>query len=115
MTQRLVKSAQESLPKMTIAPVLYLRGTVSVPGASRRANGVNLIGVDEQFWKLATVPNSPGTGLAMNRALAEALQVKAGETVIARFEKPSLISRDAPLSGESDQTAVLNASLSPRS
>ncbi len=108
---RLATQAQQDLPAATVAPVLYLQGTVSVGGGGQRANGVNLYGVTEAFWKLGLQPAPPVAGVSMNQALAARLQVKPGDALIARFEKPSLISRDAPLSGESDQTAVLNASL----
>ncbi len=111
LAMRSVQAAQSRLPAATVAPVLILKGTVSLSGGALRANGVNLIGVDNTFWKLATAPGSAPTGLAVNQALAQTLQLHGGETLIARFEKPSLVSRDAPLSGESDQTAVINAPL----
>ena len=111
VSTRVATSLQGKLPAAKIAPVLFLKGTVSVPGGAQRANGVNLIGVEESFWKLATAPRPAPAGLAVNEALAALLHLQGGETLIARFEKPSLISRDAPLSGESDQTAVLNAPL----
>ena len=108
---RLAIKAQEEMPAATVAPVLYLQGTVAVGGGGQRANGVNIYGVTDAFWKLALRPSVAPAGVAMNEALAARLQVKSGDSMIARFEKPSLISRDAPLSGESDQTAVLNLTL----
>lgn len=110
ISMRLAEAARKDLPHATIAPVLYLKGTVSIPGGGKRVNGVNLIGIDADFWKLSNAP-SPIEGIAANQALVSALGIKPGDSIIARFEKPSLISRDAPLSGESDQTAVLNGSL----
>ncbi len=89
-------------------PVLLLQGTVSVPGEGRRANGVNVYGVGEAFWGFGSAGKAEaGAGLGVNRALAQVLGLGAGAEVIVRFEKPSLISRDAPLSGETDQTVSL--------
>ncbi|MES2705275.1 MAG: ABC transporter permease [Verrucomicrobiota bacterium] len=91
-------------------PVLLVQGTVSVPGDSQRANGVNVFGVRDDFWALGQsggVPKMDG-GLVINGPLAKALGgTAAGAEVIVRFEKPSLISRDAPLSGETDLTVTL--------
>ena len=80
-------------------PVLLVQGTVSVPGDGRRANGVNIFGVRDDFWTLGSGPAAGGTGgLILNEALTKALGLDgAGKAeVIVRFEKPSLISRDAP-------------------
>jgi putative ABC transport system permease protein len=106
-----VANAQKASPNAIFAPVLFLSGTVSIPGGGKRANQVNLIGVEDTFWKLAHAPSPAPQGWAINQALAAQLQVKAGDSLLVRFEKPSLISRDAPLSGESDQTSVLNGAL----
>ena len=46
----------------------------------------------------------------LNPALAAALGHSArGEPLVIRMEKPSVLSKDAPLSGEADQTATLRA------
>ena len=91
-------------------PVLLMQGTVSVPGDGRRANGVNVYGVRDDFWGLGKAAvGAPAADLVMNEALAAQLKLDGGARteVIIRFEKPSLISRDAPLSGETDQTVTL--------
>ncbi len=92
-------------------PVLLVQGTVSVPGDGRRANGVNIFGVRDDFWGLGGLAGAGLAGLAINEALAKALGLGldggAKPEVIVRFEKPSLISRDAPLSGETDLTVTL--------
>lgn len=86
---------------MESQPVLLQQATVIAQGGTRRVNAVNLYGVRDGY------PFSRQKGTAMNRSLANALSAEAGSTLIIRFEKPGLISRDAPLSGESDQTATL--------
>ncbi len=115
-------------------PVLLVQGTVSVPGEGKRANGVNVYGVRDDFWGLGSAggAGAMGEGVAVNGALARVLGLSVGAgkvgvamtgadardgregsalaenpEVIVRFEKPSLISRDAPLSGETDLTVTL--------
>ena len=100
------------------APVLLVQGTVSVPGEGKRANGVNVYGVRDDFWTLGAGGGAAvmGEGIVINTALARFLKIpeqasSAKPEVIVRFEKPSLISRDAPLSGETDLTVTLRGAV----
>ena len=93
-----------------VVPALLLTATVTEPEGRQRAVNVNLFGVPESFWQLAPEawPQSAGAA-AVSRPLAAALGLTGhaqGREVIVRFEKPSLLSRDAPLSGESDLTVT---------
>ena len=93
------------------APVLLLRGSVTTPDGSGRVNQAQVLGVDERFWKLAPashVPAELGEPTAwVNERLASQLSLKAGDTLIVRVEKPTLFSRDAPLSGDEEQVVAL--------
>ncbi len=92
------------------APLILLRGSVSESTGKSRANAVQVLGVDESFFKLSPEGNSvtlPKDSLALNESLARRLGVKIGDTVLVRLEKPSAISRDAPLSGEANQDITL--------
>jgi ABC-type antimicrobial peptide transport system permease subunit len=92
--------------KSLAAAVLELPGMAVSEDGTARANHVQILGVDGKFWQLAN--QSPGLGdlsaddLALNDALATQLRVKAGDTVLLRIEKPSLLSRDAPISPQED-------------
>ena len=91
-------------------PLIMVRGTVALADGTRRVGGVNVIGVTEEFWSLARVPlrPAPAVGLsAMNDGLARELGAAADDPLVVRVEKPSPLSKDAPLSGEADQTATL--------
>ena len=102
-----------------VAPVALLRGTATAgqrpdgTGGDARANRVQVLGVTDAFWKLgaATAPKladeSSGEGVALNDHLARALGLKVGDEVILRVDKPSLLSRDAPLSTIEDATVTL--------
>lgn len=104
-----------------VAPVVITRGTVSLPDGSNSVANVQVLGVNESFWKLAPVPeNTPSGGEAEKNGFSEwgtnffyanerlSLQLKAPDQsrLILRIEEPSLFSRDAPLSGERDNKFV---------
>jgi len=73
------------------APVLQLLGTAVTADSSARANRVQVLGVDERFWKLGN--QSPSFNLpspdevVLNERLAKQLNAKVGETV--RFKAPA--------------------------
>jgi putative ABC transport system permease protein len=88
------------------AAILFLPGTASNPDASARANHVQILGVDERFWSLAPSPsNLKIDGVFVNAALAEQLRIKAGDSIVLRIHKPSLVSGEAPISPR-EQTSV---------
>jgi ABC-type lipoprotein release transport system permease subunit len=86
--------------------VLQLPGTVALPDDSARANQVQVLGVDTNFFALARQPASldltqPDTVL-LNAPLAAQLQVKIGDAIVLHVKKPSLLSEEAPLSPQQD-------------
>jgi putative ABC transport system permease protein len=88
-----------------VAPVLLIAGNASKPDGSARLNRVQVLGVDDRFWELSQRADRrelrPGDA-AVSRVLADRMGLALGETLIVRMEKPSLFSRDAPLSGEEE-------------
>jgi len=91
------------------AAVLQTTGTVSTPDGSVRVNAVQVVGVDDSFWKLASVP-PPGLergDLAINQPLAKRLGLGPGGRIVLSVEPPGDLSRDAPLSGSSNQPEKL--------
>jgi ABC-type lipoprotein release transport system permease subunit len=90
-------------------PVLLTAGTVATPDGSARANGVQVLGVPDGFWALAPRPPAPlGRGeMALNAALARRLGISPGDRVVLGVEAPGALSRDAPLSGSSNQPEKL--------
>ncbi len=97
----------------TVAPILQVQGTVATRGGSSRANAVQIVGVDESFWKLGRDDSFSleGDFFAINDILASRLGVKEGDTLISRVEIPGELSKDAPLSGESEQTKPFTESI----
>lgn len=93
-----------------LAPVLQVEGTVTIRGGAKRSNRVQIIGVDSRFWKLSEdgdilgSAKTDGDWMAVNDILANRLDLEVGQPLICRVEIPGELSRDAPLSGEAEQT-----------
>ena len=93
-----------------IAPVILLRGSAARPDGRARANEVQVVGVEDRFWKLGGAGNplaaAAADDVAVSARLAERLGLRAGDRLVVRVEPPALISRDAPLSGRSDASVA---------
>jgi putative ABC transport system permease protein len=97
-----------------VAPILQIEGTAASREGGRRVNRIQIVGVDERFWKLSLGGTAPegfddDRFIAINRPLADRIGAKAGDTLIVRLEVPGALSKDAPLSGESEQTTPFTA------
>jgi len=107
---RFFRTALASSVGPDAAPVLMLRASIARADGAARVNTIQLLGVDDHFWKLSQAGQPvelPKDGIVLNERLAQQLDAKAGDTLIARVEKPGVFSRDAPLSGdESDVVAI---------
>jgi putative ABC transport system permease protein len=88
------------------APVLYVRGMIADGNDKRRANRIDVLGVDERFFTVGAAQNPFGNdnkqGVVLNEQLAARLKVAVGDEVLLRIEKPSVMSRDLPVSPDSD-------------
>ena len=98
-----------------IAPLLATEGSVTLPDGSKRTNRVQVLGVESRFWQLSprgrAQKPSEGPDVALNRTLAARLGVEVGDALILRCEKPGDLSRDAPLSGESDAVVAFRGTV----
>jgi ABC-type lipoprotein release transport system permease subunit len=98
------------------AAVLQLPGTAATPDDSARANHVQILGVDAHFWAMAQEPppfaEIPADSVVLNTALARQLRVKAGDAVVLRVQKPSLLSLEAPISPQEDVSTGLRVRVS---
>ena len=108
----------DNLPRA--AAVLQLPGTASAQDASARANNVQILGVGRKFWRMAdqspmmNIEADKNMGfdvslgcVALNDALARQLHAKKGDTILLRVQKPSLLSRDAPISPQEDLSQAM--------
>ncbi len=89
-----------------VAPVLQLRGLIANGNGTRRANRIEVLGVDERFYRIGAEANPFGgdwsEGIVLNEPLAERLGVGVGDEVVLRIGKPGLMPRDVPLTPDSD-------------
>ncbi len=88
-----------------VAPLLQLRGLIANGDGSKRANRIEVLGIDGRFFEIGTTQNpfgdSPNQAIVLNKPLAAKLGVGVGDEVVLRIEKPSLMPRDVPLTPDS--------------
>ncbi|MGB2861798.1 MAG: ABC transporter permease, partial [Sedimentisphaerales bacterium] len=88
------------------APLLLVRGMIADGSDKRRANRIEVLGVDERFFTIGEgknpFENDRKQGVVLNEQLAARLKVAVGDEVLLRIEKPSVMSRDLPVSPDSD-------------
>jgi len=97
------------------APLMLLHGTAATSEGLSRANSINVIGVDDRFWKTATagarIAISEG-GALLNQALARQLKPSEGEMIVLRVPKPSALSRESAITPRSDASIVFRVRVS---
>ncbi|MCP9495289.1 MAG: ABC transporter permease [Pyrinomonadaceae bacterium MAG19_C2-C3] len=75
--------------------LIALDGSVTHEESGRRANSVQVYGVDERFWKFHERTDEAvvlgGRDVAVGENLADELGIRAGDSVLLRIEKPSVI------------------------
>lgn len=91
-----------------VAPALMAGGVARSHGGQRQASGVQIVGVDERFWDLASggAAGVGDGGVLLNRRLAEKLGASAGDDIVLRLPRPSLLPAEAPLSMAEDSLAL---------
>jgi putative ABC transport system permease protein len=93
------------------APIVQVAGTASRSDGEARANKVQVIGIDERLSEVArrhpTFGSGAGDSVILNTALASHLRVKPGDSVLLRVQKPSLLSREAPITPQQDSAVAL--------
>ncbi|NLT72409.1 MAG: FtsX-like permease family protein [Verrucomicrobiaceae bacterium] len=97
-----------------VAPVLQITGTALNRDDDRRVNRVQILGVDDRFWELSNKGVAPEgfedeRWIAINAPLAHRVGAEPQDTLIVRVEIPGALSKDAPLSGESEQATPFSA------
>ena len=96
--------------KSDTVPAIMAIGSTASSNGQVRVNGTQVLGVGPGFWKLSTsgkVIELAQGQIALNEPLARKLEAKLGDTVLVRLERPSAISRDAPLSGSTNEDVSL--------
>src|SRR5438552_4720425 len=95
--RRATGNRQREYDPLIVLPALRLPASASAGNGAWRANRVQLLGISEDIWKLGGGPeltNLATDEVALNQALADQLQAKAGDTVLLRVRKPTALSQD---------------------
>lgn len=108
----LAKDIKEDL-NTSVAAVFQTQGMAVQPETNDRINNVQVLGVDQDFWKLS---NGESLELATGEAavsfnLAEKLNLKVGDDFLVRIQKESLIPANAPFVSDEDQTLALRVNI----
>ncbi len=101
---------EELARKTGSVPLALASGSVSAATGTARVNAAQVLSVDDTFWNLSPsgkklIINSGE--VLLNESMANKLQAKVGDSVIVRIEKPSALSRDAPMSGSTNSDIAL--------
>lgn len=93
------------------AAVVHRLGIATTGDGRARANGVNLLGVDEAYWELAPgaadLPQLADGDAFINERLAQQLNVQTGDRIVIRVEQPGTLPRDMPLASDEDVAVAL--------
>jgi putative ABC transport system permease protein len=95
--------------EICLAPVLQFRGIGVNTEGSARANNIQILGVDERFWRLgsATKYEIGSDDAVINTALASKLGLKSGDVLLVRIAKPSALPADVPLTSDRNATVAI--------
>jgi len=96
------------------AALLAAEGVVIDEKSDARVTSVQVLGITDDFIKMSGTPNAPAPArgeVVLNERLAGALGVSAGSSVRLRFYKPGLLSYDAPMGSNAQQSVLLRATV----
>jgi len=106
-TEKLARQSQS-------VPFIFATGSASAGTGNVRVNNAQILGVDDSFWSLSPSSKKIALGsneIAINEPLARKLNAKTGDSLLLRLERPSAISRDAPLSGSTNEQVTLRRTI----
>ncbi len=93
------------------AGAMQLQGSANAVSGAARANQVQVLGVDSNFWQFADQPPGlnvvPADEVVLNQPLARQLEAKVGDTILLRVLKPSSLSRDAAITPQDDLSVAM--------
>ncbi|MCR9246902.1 MAG: FtsX-like permease family protein [bacterium] len=110
VTEALAERLTTAAPAQTAVPIIALPGVANRADGAARTGIVAAYGVGRRFFAMSpsgrerTIP--PGHAL-VNARLADQLGVEAGDEVVLRIEKPSLMPREATMATVDDLAFAL--------
>ncbi len=110
LAEGVIAEARGTSPEATGCPAILLDGAIQHAGTRARANRIRVVGVDARFWELfdgdaPAEAAAAGRSVVLNRSLADQIGAKAGDDVLIRLNRPSLVPTETIL-GRADESAV---------
>ena len=112
--QEMAAEIEADNPEIKAAPVLLLEGIAVADGGQERANKVQVVGVNNDFEKISDshfYAQLQNNEIAISRNLAERLNVTAGDNILVRVKKASLIPMNAPFVSAEETSVSLRATI----
>lgn len=101
----------ENQLQVPAAPMLLQHGSAVADGGARRLNHIQVLGVGPSFDSVAGVDHTYGTlsgdSVIISRNLANRLSVGAGDDLLLRIEKASLIPLNAPFVSDAESVVSM--------
>jgi len=113
-TRELSDGVREAL-QIPVSSLLMQEGSATADGGQRRLNHIQVLGVDPSFDTMAGVEGFygglSGDTVIISRNLANRLSVEAGDDILLRIEKASLIPLNAPFVSDAENVVTLRATV----
>jgi len=113
--QEMANEMEADNSRLKATPVLLLEGMAVADGGQRRANKIQVLGVDDDFYEVSRTEiykNLTANEIAISRNLSEKLQVSEGDNILLRIKKASLIPMNAPFISAEETSLSLRATIS---
>ena len=98
------------------APAIVLPAVAINPDTDRRVNSVQLVGVDDRFFRLGPTKKNPpqfdADSAILNEPLARRLEIKPGGEIVLRVAKPGLLPRDVAMAGPDESSIAFRPTVS---
>ncbi|MCK5693771.1 MAG: ABC transporter permease, partial [Bacteroidales bacterium] len=105
----------EAQLQVPVSSILLQEGSAVADGGARRINHIQVLGVESTFDKVAGVQDYystlTGDSIIISRNLANRLSVEAGDELLLRIEKASLIPLNAPFVSDAESVVTLRAAI----
>ncbi len=113
-TQELAERVESQL-QVPVSSILLQEGSAVADGGARRINHIQVLGVETTFDSVAGIQDYystlSGDSVIISRNLANRLSVEAGDELLLRIEKASLIPLNAPFVSDAESVVTLRAAV----
>lgn len=112
--QEMADEIEANNPDIKATPILLLEGIAVADGGQQRANKVQVVGVNDDFYEISKTPlfaELQNNEIAISENLAERLQKGEGDNILVRIKKASLIPMNAPFVSAEETSVALRAKI----